>query len=110
MGRDYHIPDGYQERQRAWINDELRTDLIERIDHRNFLMGFGHDVAKAIEVTNANLQLDANDVILDKNLSDRGGRHRPGDNEGVGEEGGDSREVEECRSKGEGEKSQHGLV
>ena len=47
MGRDSHIPDGYQERQRAWINDELRTDLIERIDHRNFLMGFGHDVAKA---------------------------------------------------------------
>ncbi len=47
MSRDYHIPDGYQEKQRERINAELRTDLIERIDHRNFLMGFGHDVERA---------------------------------------------------------------
>ncbi len=42
-----YIPDGLLEREREKIDAELRTDLIERIDHRSFLMGFGHDVERA---------------------------------------------------------------
>ncbi len=42
-----YIPEGLLEREREKIDAELRTDLIERIDHRNFLMGFGHDAERA---------------------------------------------------------------
>lgn len=42
-----HIPDGYLEGEGVRIDAELRMDLIERIDHRNSLMGFGHDVERA---------------------------------------------------------------
>ena len=36
--------DGEREKIAA---EPMRTDFIERIDHRNFLMGFGHDVDRA---------------------------------------------------------------
>lgn len=43
-----HIPEGYLERERERINTEqMRTDFIERIQHRNKVMGFGHDVERA---------------------------------------------------------------
>ena len=40
-----NIPVGYMEAERARI-ETLRTDFIERIDHRNILMGFKVPVAE----------------------------------------------------------------
>ncbi len=42
-----HIPEDYLENERTQIDAFLRRDFIERIDHRNSLMGFGHNVEGA---------------------------------------------------------------
>lgn len=66
-----NIPEGYLDREREKTAAEpLRTDFIERIDHRNSLMGFGHDVGRATrqfdeQILNAGMTFEeAKQVLL----------------------------------------------
>lgn len=65
-----HIPVGYLEKERTQIDALMRRDFIERIDHRNSLMGFGHDVERATrmfeeQILNAGMTLEeAKEVLL----------------------------------------------
>ena len=59
--------DGEREKIAA---EPMRTDFIERIDHRNFWMGFGHDVDRAArqfedQILNAGMTFEeAKQVLL----------------------------------------------